>query len=80
MAGLIFFLLQGGGPGLALLLLAILPKQEKEPRIRKALINDQGFSYNWWSPEHLRKALQNLDKSFTLKQEVRENLAQESVP
>jgi len=36
--------------------------------------------YSHLSPEHLREAVQNLDKSLTLKEGIRENLAQQSVP
>jgi len=35
--------------------------------------------YSHLSPEHLREAVQNLDKSLTLKEGVREHLAQQSV-
>jgi site-specific recombinase XerD len=31
--------------------------------------------YSHLSPEHLREAVQNLDKSLTLKEGIRENLA-----
>jgi len=36
--------------------------------------------YSHLSPEHLREAVLNLDKSLTLKEGIRENLAQQSVP
>ncbi len=36
--------------------------------------------YSHLSPEHLREAVQNLDKNFTLNEGIRENLAQQSVP
>lgn len=36
--------------------------------------------YSHLSPEHLREAVQNLDKSFTLNEGIRKNLAQQSVP
>jgi hypothetical protein len=32
------------------------------------------------SPEHPQEAVQNLDKSLTLKEGIRENLVQQSVP
>jgi integrase len=36
--------------------------------------------YNHLSPERLREAVQNLDKSLTIKEGNRENLAQQSIP
>jgi integrase len=36
--------------------------------------------YSHLSPEHLREAVQNLDKSLTIKEGVRENLARQSIP
>jgi integrase len=36
--------------------------------------------YSHLSPEHLREAVQNLDKSLTIKEGNRENLAQQSIP
>jgi hypothetical protein len=36
--------------------------------------------YSHLSPEHLQEAVQNLDKSLMLKEGIRENLAQQSVP
>jgi integrase len=36
--------------------------------------------YSHLSPERLREAVQNLDKSLTTKEGNRENLAQQSIP
>jgi integrase len=36
--------------------------------------------YSHLSPEHLREAVRNLDKSLTIKEGNRENLAQQSIP
>jgi site-specific recombinase XerD len=36
--------------------------------------------YSHLSPEHLREAVQNLDKSLTTKEGIRENLAQHLIP
>jgi len=51
--------------------------KRKNSRIRKALVIDQAFLfYTWWSPEHLREAVQNLNKSLILREGIRKKLAQ----